>query len=255
MEQTSLNAQVRTEHGKGPARRLRRKGLVPAVVYGRGQQPLPLAVEPTALRAAVATRLRMNTLIKLSVQGDGGGEKLAMLKDFETDPVTRELLHADFLEVRPDEQLTVEVPLVLTGKPVGVTEGGILQQARRFLDVVCLPQDIPEKIEMDVSELKIGHSLHVADVKVPGLKLKFATNFTVAVVAVPEKEEVVEVAPVPGVEGAPAVPGAPAAPGAPGAPAAPGAPGAAAAPAAGAPAPAAGAPAPAPAKEAKWKKK
>src|SRR5262249_48425608 len=146
---------------------------------------------------------------------------------------SREMLHADFIDVRENEQVKVNVPLVLTGRPVGVTEGGILSQSRRELEVYALPAAIPQQIEADVSAMKIAQSLHINDVKLPqGVRVKSHVNFTIAVVSVPEKEEVV--APV----AAAPVPGAPEAPGAPGA-----APAAGDAKAAGAPgaAPAAGA--------------
>ena len=161
-----------------------------------------------------------------------------LLKDHQYDPVQHlKLLHADFLEVRTDEKTRVEIPVILTGRAQGVTDGGILQQNRRFLQVLALPNQIPLKIEVDVTSLKIGQSIHVADLKMPpGAELKYATNFTIAVVSAPEKEEVVAPVVAAVVEGAAA---APAAGGA-----APGAPGAAA-PAAGAAAPAAGGKAPA----------
>ena len=137
-----------------------------------------------------------------------------------------------------DKEVVVNVPVILTGKPEGVTAGGILQQVARTLPVLCRPSDIPEKIEVDVSPLKITESLHVKDVKLPeGVKLKVRGDQTIAVVNVPEKEEEAPkpaaVAAVPGAEGAAAPAAAAGAPGAPAA-GAPGAPGAAAAPAAGA---------------------
>ena len=236
---STLPAQKRDQSGKGPARRLRAKGLVPAICYGPfDKEPLRVAVDPEALSNAIATPHKFNTVITLQV--DGGETRTVLFKAFEKDPVDGHVLHADFLEVRMDQDVVVNVPVVLTGKPVGVTEGGILQQVSRALPVICKPSQIPEKIEVDVSNLKIAESIHISDIQAPtGVRFKtnVIKNATIAVVNVPEKEEVAPapaVAAVPGVEGA--VPGAPAAPGVPGA-AAPGAPGAAA-PAAGAGAPA-----------------
>jgi large subunit ribosomal protein L25 len=110
------------------------------------------------------------------------------------------MLHADFLEVRENEEVKVNVPLVLVGKPEGVTTGGILSQNRRDIEVYVLPSAIPEKLEADVSHLKIAQSLHIRDVKFPsGVRVKTHVNYTLAVVNIPEKEEVVVVAaPVPG---------------------------------------------------------
>jgi large subunit ribosomal protein L25 len=240
-----LIAKPRTEKGKGPARRLRSAGLIPAIVYGQKREPTPIAVDPSAIQKAIATPHKFNTLLTLQLDG---AEKRVLFKEYEVDPVTRRLLHADFLEVDMTKPVSVDVPIVTTGKAQGVVDGGILTVSAHDILVEAMPDRIPVQIEVDVTPLKIGGSIHIADVKAPeGVKIKFATNFTVAVVSAPEKEEVV--APV-----AAAVPGAPvegAAPAAAGA----------AAPAAGAaPAGAAGAkgaaPAAAPAgKEAKGGKK
>lgn len=237
---SNLVAQKREKSGKGPARQLRIKGLVPAVCYGPYDKPLHVAVNPDDLKKAIATPHKFNTVIKLQVEG--GETRTVLFKDFEKDPVDGQVLHADFLEVRMDKDVVVNVPVVLVGKPVGVTEGGILQQVSRTIPVLCKPSDIPEKIEVDVSNLAIAESLHVKDVKAPpGVQFKIRGDQTIAVVNIPEKEEEAPkpaAAAVPGAEGAAAAGAAAGAPGAPGA-AAPAA-GGAAAPAAGAP-PAAGA--------------
>jgi large subunit ribosomal protein L25 len=232
---STLTAQKRDRSGKGPARQLRMKGLIPAVCYGPYDKPLHVAVDPAAIQVAIATPHKFNTVIKLQIDGE---TRTVLFKDYEKDPLDGHVLHADFLEVRMDKDVVVNVPVVLTGKPEGVTAGGILQQVARTLAVQCKPSDIPEKIEVDVSGLNIAESLHVSDVKAPaGVKFKVKATQTVAVVNVPEKEEEAPkpaaAAAVPGAEGA-AAPAA-GAPGAPGAPAAAGA-----APAAGAAAPAAG---------------
>jgi large subunit ribosomal protein L25 len=249
---TTLNAKPREGAGKGNARQLRAQGLIPAVVYGKHlEKPAHIAVDPLGIRQAIATPHKFNTLISLTL--DGHGERLVLLKEYQQDPVTRQILHADFVHVRENERIKVKIPLVLVGKPVGVAEGGILSQARRELEVWAMPEAIPEKIEADVSALKIGSALHVNDLKYPsGVEVKTHVNYTVAVVTAPEKEEVVAPVAAAVVPGAPAAPGeaAPAAPGA-----APAAPGAAApakdAKAAAAPAPAKGAAPPAKKEEAK----
>jgi len=187
-----LPAKARSGAGKGSARRLRAEGLVPAVVYGRHlQAPTHIAVDPVAVKKAIATPHKFNTLLTLKLEGQP--ERLVLLKDYQQDPVTREMLHADFIDVRENEQVKVSVPLVLVGRPVGVTEGGILSQTRRELELFALPSAIPEKIEADVSNLKIAQSLHINEVKLPqGVRVKSLVNYTVAVVSAPEKEEVVE---------------------------------------------------------------
>ena len=245
MTRIELPATVRKEAGKGPSRRLRVKKLIPAVVYGRHTEvPLHLAVDPLALKAAINNPKRLNSILTLKLED--GAEKTVLLKDYQTDIVSHALLHADFLEVRLEETVLVKIPLSYVGTPVGVIEGGILQTMRRELEVLAVPTNIPDKIEVDVASLKVGGSLHVKDVKFPeGLTAKFQVNFAIAAVVAPDKEEVVVAAPeaaVAAVAGAPAAPGAAPAPGVAGA-----------APAAGAAAPAAGAAA-APAKKESGKK-
>jgi len=224
-----VTAERREEKGKGPARRLRQKGLIPAVVYGGKSTPTHLAVDPAALMKAIEGPHRFNTVLTLKLEG---GEKHVLFKDYAVDPVSRKLLHADFLEVKLDQPVKVEVPVVTTGRAVGQAEGGILSIAAHEIVLEALPAKIPVKIEVDVTNLKIGQSIHVSELKAPeGCQFKFATDYVVAFVAIPEKEEVVAPVAVPG-----AVPGAEgAAPAAPGA--APGAPGAAPAAAGAAPAP------------------
>jgi large subunit ribosomal protein L25 len=222
--QTTLNAQPRQAGGKGPARRIRTQGLIPAVVYGKAMKaPLHISVDPLAVKAAINTPKRLNTVI--GMKGEGG-DRQVLLKDYQQDPVTRDLLHADFIEVQDNEQVKVKVPVVIVGRAEGQAMGGILSQMRREIEVWALPGRIPEKIEADISHLKF-EALHINDIKMPeGVTVKTHVNFTIAVIVAPEAEVVaapVAAAAVPGAEGA-----APAA-GAAGAPAAAGA-----APAAGA---------------------
>ena len=199
----TLAARARDGAGKGSARRLRAEGLVPAVVYGRHlENPVHIAIDPIAIKKAIATPHRLNTLLSLKL--DGQPERLVLLKDYQQDPVSREMLHADFIDVRENEQVKVNVPLVLVGKPVGVLEGGVLSQSRRELEVYALPGAIPEKIEVDVGAMKIAQSLHINEVKLPeGVKVKSQVNYTIAVVSVPEKEEVAPVVAAVPVAGAP----------------------------------------------------
>jgi len=249
MADNVLSATQRDERGKGPARRLRAKGLIPAVVYGGDSGPAHVAVDPSFLMKAIETPHRFNTILTLKM--DGAPEKHVLFKEYEVDPVSRELLHADFFEVKMDKPVKVRVPVETVGRAAGQAEGGILSLAAHDIVVEALPSKIPVKIEVDVTGIKIGHSLHISEIKAPeGCTFRYGTDYVVAFVAVPEKEEVVAaVAAVPGAEGAAAAPGAPGAPAAAGAAGAP----AAGAPAAGGAAPAAGA---APAKgEAKGGKK
>lgn len=187
MDQTTLHAQVRETTGKGIARRLRAQKKIPAVIYGpHMDEPLGIAVDPKALRAAVAGPRRLNTILTLDM-GEAG-QKVALLKDYQRHPVSGELLHADFYEVRLDKPLRVSIPVVLKGRPEGVvTQGGLLSQTRRNVTVECLPNAVPEKIEVDVTSMKVGDVLHVADIQPPeGVKVVYLTNYTIAVLAAPE---------------------------------------------------------------------
>jgi large subunit ribosomal protein L25 len=185
IDKSTLEVKVREGAGKGAARRLRGQGLVPAVVYGKHlEKPLNIAVDPKSVRQAINTPHKFNTLITLK---GVGADQQVLFKDYQQDPVTREILHVDFIAVREDEQVKVNVPLVLTGRAEGVAEGGLLTQARREIEVYAKPRAIPEKIEVDVTHLKIAQALHINDVKMPeGVVVKTNVNYTLAVISAPE---------------------------------------------------------------------
>jgi len=191
MEQKELKVMLRKESGKGPARRLRREGLIPAVFYGPKTDPIPLSLRPEDLRDALSTAAGENALIFLRAEDDlKVSDKVVMLKDLQVDPLTRKFLHADLYEVATDKEIEVEVPIHLQGKSAGVLEGGILQQVSRELRVRCLPRDIPEGIEIDISELGIGDSIHARDIPFKeGVEIVVETDFTVLTVSAPAVEE------------------------------------------------------------------
>jgi len=188
---STLEAKSRTAAGKGPARRTRAEGLVPATVYGKHlEKPINIALNGKELRAAINTPKKLNTVLGLKVDGK---EIIVLVKDYQLEPVTKELLHADFIAVRENEQVKVKLPVVLTGKSIGVAEGGILSQMRRELEVWALPGAIPLNIEVDVTAMKIATALHINDIKLPsGITVKTHVNFTIAVVTAPEAEVVAE---------------------------------------------------------------
>jgi large subunit ribosomal protein L25 len=226
MEVGKLEVHIRKEHGKGYAHKLRDAGRIPAVIYGGGERPISLALDPRALKDALDPEKRQNTVITMTVKGDGADRQLTvMLKDYQTDPLKNTVLHADFVRVDLTKEIQVTVPLLVTGKAVGVTVGGILHQVFRMVDVACLPDRIPTKLEVDVSELNIGDAVKVTDVKVTeGVRILLDPKQSVAVVVAPKEEKVEEAAAVEGaVEGAEGAAAAPAEGAAPGAPAAAGA--------------------------------
>jgi large subunit ribosomal protein L25 len=190
MQRMEMTAQVRQQAGKGAARQVRRDGRVPAVLYGAKASPLVLSLDPHRLRAALAAGA--NTLIDLKVEGDGAAAaKIVMVKDYQVDPVKRTMVHADLYEIRMDQAITVEIPIRLTGKAEGVKSGGILEQVRRTVQAECLPDRIPDAIEVDVASLTIGQSIHAGDVTLPeGVKLKSAAGDTIVVVVAPQAEVV-----------------------------------------------------------------
>jgi len=192
MEQRELEVTLRGERGKGAAHRIRREGRIPAVLYGRGMETYALSLNPEDLQKILTTGARGNTLIGLKISGPGSekiGPKVVMLKDLQIHPSRRKYLHADFCAVAMDEKIEVEVPIHLVGKAEGVKSGGILEQPRREVRVRCLPSHIPEFIEVDVSALQIGDSLHVQDIpSAERYALVADTNFTVASVIPPISE-------------------------------------------------------------------
>ncbi len=211
---SKLDAKIRTGVGKGFARRTRMEGLIPGIVYGKSlEKPISIALDGKALRAAINTPKKLNTVIGLMIDGK---EHIVMLKEYQLEPVSKALLHADFIDVKENEQVKVKIPLVLVGKSVGVMEGGILSQMRREIEVMALPGAIPLNIEIDVSAMKIATALHINDITLPaGITVKAHSNFTIAVVTAPEVEKVAEV--VAAVPGAAPAAGAATAPGAAGA--------------------------------------
>jgi large subunit ribosomal protein L25 len=236
-EMPLLKAVTRKVGGKSEARRLRRQGFVPAIAYGKGLPSTPVAVMPKDVAAILKSTLGKNTVLEFELEGK---KLLAMIRDFALHPVKRELEHVDFIEVKLDKPVDVDVPLLPLGKAVGVTKGGVLRVVHRTVPVRCLPDRIPAKLEADVTHLELGQHVSTQDLKLPeGVTVRLMPGQTLIAVVAPEKE--VEEA-APGVAGAPGV--APVA----GA-VAPAAPGAAPAAGAGVPAPEA-----APAKEEKKKK-
>ena len=167
MEVTDLAAQVRKEQKKGPARRLRQKGFVPAIFYGRSAENILLAVKNDELVKLYKDK-KNHAFIKLIID-DGGSkniEKLSLIKELQVQPLTGKLYHADFYEVDIKRKLTVDVSLRFVGKAIGVENGGELQHIRREVKVSCLPLDLPDHIDVDVTNLDIGDSIKIRDLKV-----------------------------------------------------------------------------------------
>jgi large subunit ribosomal protein L25 len=200
--EVSLVVESRAGTGKGVTRKLRAAGRMPAVVYGRGKPARPVTLDPEALAGILrASQSGINTLIDLRLDG---GESVVLVREIQRDPVSGSWIHADLFEVDLQQTIQVRVPLHFVGRPIGVENGGILDHPMRELEVECLPRAIPDSIEVDVSALDVGDSLHVRDLTLPaGAKVISDADLAVASVVLPkaEEEKPVEAAPV---EGAPA---------------------------------------------------
>jgi large subunit ribosomal protein L25 len=162
----TLGAQTRTDTGKGVNRKLRARGRVPAVIYGHGEQTRALTVDAHELERLLARVHVENTIIDLNIEGERGAVK-TLVREVQTHPYRDSVLHIDFYQIHAGETLTVDVPIVLVGTPAGVRAGGIMQHALVNLEIRCLPDQIPAVIEVDVSGLEIGDSLHVGEMKLP----------------------------------------------------------------------------------------
>ena len=193
--QVSLEAKSRSESGKGVARKLRAEGKIPAVIYGHGREPEALVVETMAFSKAVASASGA-TIIDVTV--DGKAPVKALIREIQRNPVRpADVIHLDLYEVKADEKITVRVPVHLIGTPDGVrNSGGVLDHSIREMEIEVFPGDIPPSIDIDVSQLTIGHSIYVRDVSVPKVKILNDPNIPVCSVVAPRAEEVV--APVAG---------------------------------------------------------
>jgi large subunit ribosomal protein L25 len=201
MATVSFNATAREGTGKGAARSIRREGLVPAVIYGHGRDPISLSLNARDLDKMLGHIQAESTVIDITV---GGQTAKTLIREIQRHPIKRQILHVDFQALVAGEKVTVSIPITLTGIPEGVKlEGGVLDQTLRELEIEVDPSNIPDHVELDVSAMVIGDSLHVSDIKLPeGVEILDDPETSVAVVAAPRA--VIEETPAAeGVEGAP----------------------------------------------------
>ena len=197
METTTLLAEVRETRGKGPARRMRSEGKIPGVFYGPGQEPTPLTLSPKELERALRSDRGRNVVFSLNI---GGKEDLAMVKDLEVDPVSRQLLHVDLYRVSTDREVRVNVPIKTHGRAIGVVKGGVLNQARRTLPLITTPDKIPTVIDVDVTELDLMQTVDVKDIPLQeGVTCPLRPELTL--IGVVESRRVVEEKPAEAAEG------------------------------------------------------
>jgi large subunit ribosomal protein L25 len=164
MAEAVLKGQIRTDLGKGAAKKLRHQQMIPAVVYGGAAGPVSVTINPLDLTKILGSGAGENVLITLSLVGDGERTTTVILKEFQRDPVRGEPLHADFMEISMKRKIRVQIPIQLVGEPIGVkNKGGFLEQHLREVAVECLPGAIPEQITVEVADLDVGDSIHVRD--------------------------------------------------------------------------------------------
>lgn len=190
MAKSVLNVETRVRTGKGGSRKVRRDGLVPAVVYGKGFEALNLRLDPKALQKAISNESGWNTLITLKGDGPFDGQ-VVILKDIQIDAIRRDTQHVDFLAIDLKKAIFVLVPVHAVGKSQGEVEGGTLQLVRHELELNCVPTNIPSSIEIDVTKLNIGDAVHIDEVVLPeGVESHHDVNYTVLTVVGHKPEEV-----------------------------------------------------------------
>ncbi|MDP5878265.1 MAG: 50S ribosomal protein L25 [Dehalococcoidia bacterium] len=193
MSNVEINADVRTSRGKGDARKLRATDRIPAVLYGPGQEATSLSLNPADVERLRRSPLGWNTPIEMVVDGLAGSQ-LAMIQEMQRHPISRQLLHVDFLVIDRDRRLEVSVAIHAVGKAAGLEEGGRLNIMRRSIQVQCLAKDIPEAIEVDVTEMEVGDAVFVDEIELPaGVVVLYDERFPILAVTtkggVEEEEE------------------------------------------------------------------
>jgi large subunit ribosomal protein L25 len=189
METVEIGAELRDDSGSSIARRRRRQGKTPGIFYGPKREATKILIDSHEFRKQVAS-LEGSHLIRFRSSADTLADKVALVKEAQYHPVKDTLLHCDFYEVDMSQKLRVNVPLHFTGRAAGVAAGGILQPLRREIEVECLPSDIPEFVDVDVTPLEIHQTVHVAELQLPaGVQTIFDTDFTIVTILPPTVEE------------------------------------------------------------------
>ncbi len=192
MEKIALSAKIRDKAGKGVARSLRRDQMVPAVLYSHGKST-PISMGNKEIVRVLNAEGGAHALINLKLDGSAAAtDRLALIKDYQLDPVSGRLIHVDLMEVAMNEKVKINVDVHITGNSVGVKEGGIFQYGLRNLEIECLPGQIPDSIEVDITALKINESIHVRDIKLDNIRILNDPDATVATVQPPISEAKLE---------------------------------------------------------------
>ena len=193
MELIDLKTNLRKTTGNGPARRLRQSGQIPAVLYGPGTESILLSVDAHEFEKVLKKSISGQVLLNLIIENGKTLTRSAMVKEMQTHPVSRDFLHIDFFEIAMDRKIRVKVPIIVTGKSKGVEAGGILQLVRRELELLCLPLKVPESIEVDISDLDVGDSMHIGAIALESdIEILDEEHFTVVTIVSPTIEVVEE---------------------------------------------------------------
>ncbi len=185
MEKVLINAQKRTKIDKAARSFLRSEGKVPAIFYSKHHEPIPVEISERSIHPLVFTA--KTHLITLNIEGHE--ELECIIKDVQFDPVTDKIVHLDLLGLQKGEKIQLEIPVQLTGSAIGIKEGGVLQHTLHKLQIECLPSDIPEHISVDVSELKLGHAIHVSDLSLEKYTVLNSAESIIASVTHPKVEK------------------------------------------------------------------
>lgn len=190
MKDLLVEVKPRQTFGKNESRRLRRAGQIPAILYGADKEPVPLTVDPAEIERILRSEAGANALFRLGLAGTEK-QRYVMIKEYQIDPVKGALMHADFVRIKMDELIEISVPVRIIGEAIGVkVEGGILEHVTRTVEVSCLPTNIPEHIDIEVTNLKIGDSLKVSDLQTVALYTVLTDpGQTLVICAAPAKEE------------------------------------------------------------------
>jgi large subunit ribosomal protein L25 len=183
-KKTSLKAAPRARTGSGRLNQMRREGWIPSVIYGRGTENMNLKVDAKTFADVLAHSSSENIIVNLDVEGQG--TRLAFLQSIQHDPISGKALHADFRAIDENTPITAHIPTHLNGESAGVKAGGLVEQYVHAIEITCLPNDLPETIEVDISHLEIGASLHIGDIQLPaGVRATHASDVVVAHIGKP----------------------------------------------------------------------
>ena len=183
-KKTSLQAAPRARSGTGRLKQMRREGWVPSVIYGKGTENINLKVDAKTFTELLAHSSSENILVNLDIEGHG--VRLAFLQSVQHDSLSGITLHADFRAIDENTAITAHIPTHLNGESIGVKAGGLVEQYVHAIEITCLPNDLPETIEVDISAMEIGASLHIGDIKFPsGVKATHAADVVVAHIGKP----------------------------------------------------------------------